>query len=107
MAQDHIHAKINFTDKAKFDSIGFDSKDIDFCKNEDNWNSVLNLQLLSEFENKSKSDATLEDWAKKNGKTEEDLFVDQNISFKIVDFKKFIENRVKNIIKKLKTIVTI
>ncbi len=107
VAQDHIHAKINFTDKAKFDSIGFDSKDIDFCKNEDNWNSVLNLQLLSELENKSKSDATLEDWAKKNGKTEEDLFVDQNIGFKIVDFKKFIENREKNILQKLKTIVTI
>jgi hypothetical protein len=39
--------------------------------------------------------------------TFKDLFVDKNISFKIADFKKFIENREKNILLKLKNIVTI
>lgn len=107
VVQDHIHAKIYFRDNNKFESIGFDKSDIDFCKNEGNWNSILNLQLLSELENKSKSDTSLEEWVKKNNKTEADLFVDKNISFKIADFKKFIENREKNILLKLKNIVTI
>ena len=57
MAEDHLHAKMNFIDAKRFASIGFAHGDVDFCQNEDNWNSVLNLQLLSEADNKSKGDS--------------------------------------------------
>ena len=103
VAEDHLHAKINFVDTARFNSIGFAPGDFDFCKNEENWNSVLNLQLLSEADNKSKGDSSLEDWCSKQGKTASDLFVDPGISQKIVDFKEFIENREKNLLKALKS----
>ena len=95
VAEDHLHAKMNFIDPKRFASIGFAPGDAAFCQNEGNWNSVLNLQLLSEADNKSKGDSSPEDWYNKEGKTAADLFVDQGISQKIVTFKGFIENREK------------
>ena len=104
MAEDHLHAKMNFIDAKRFASIGFAHGDVDFCQNEDNWNSVLNLQLLSEADNKSKGDSPpLEDWCSKEGKTAADRFLDQGISQKIVAFKGFIENREKNLLAALKS----
>lgn len=107
IAQDHMHCKTNFIDENKFKSIGFPSADVDFCKNEDHWNSVLNLQLLSESENKRKLTMPLEDWVKKNGVSNKALFLDKETSLKIVDFRNFIETRKKNIINKIKEIVSI
>lgn len=107
IAQDHMHCKTNFIDEDKFNSIGFSVNDIDFCKNEDNWNSVLNLQLLSELDNKSKGTTSLKDWASITKTTNKEMFLDDDTSLDIKDFKTFIEVRKKNIIKKIKEIISL
>ena len=105
VAQDHMHPKIFFEDKEKFESIGFSDEDKQFSSKKDNWNSVLNLQLLSENENKSKLKTPLKEWAEDKKKTNNELFLDDGISLDIKDFKSFIENRRKNLLKKLKEIL--
>ena len=107
IAQDHMHCKTNFIDENKFNSIGFSVNDIDFCKNEDNWNSVLNLQLLSELDNKSKGTTSLKEWAFDTKTTNKEMYLDDNTSLDIKDFKLFIDTRKKNIIKKIKEIVSL
>lgn len=107
IAQDHMHCKTNFIDEDKFNSIGFSTDDIDFCKNEDNWNSVLNLQLLSELDNKSKGTRSLKEWASDTKTTKKEMYLDDNTSLDIKDFKLFIDTRKKNIIKKIKEIVSL
>ena len=107
IAQDHMHCKTNFIDENKFNSIGFSVNDIDFCKNEDNWNSVLNLQLLSELDNKSKGTTSLKQWAFDTKTTNKEMYLDDNTSLDIKDFKLFIDTRKKNIIKKIKEIVSL
>lgn len=107
IAQDHMHCKTNFNDEVKFKSIGFPSTDVDFCKNEEHWNSVLNLQLLSESENKSKLTTPLKNWVKKKKIKNENLYLDEDTSLDIKDFRNFIETRKKNIISKIKEIVSI
>lgn len=107
IAQDHMHCKTNFIDEDKFNSIGFSVDDIDFCKNEDNWNSVLNLQLLSELDNKSKGTRSLKEWASDTKTTNKEMYLDENTSLDIKDFRLFIDTRKKNIIKKIKEIVSL
>ncbi|MGY5139376.1 DUF262 domain-containing protein [Mycoplasmopsis gallinarum] len=107
IAKDHMHCKKIFTDKDKFNSIGFPVNDIEFCKNEDNWNSVLNLQLLSELENKSKGSTSLEEWASNKQIKNKEMYLDDDTSLDIKDFKLFINVRKKNIIKKIKEIVNL
>lgn len=105
IAQDHMHPKTFFTDKEKFNSINFKSGDIEFCSKKENWNGILNLQLLSENDNKVKLKTPLIQWANDKKKTYQDLFVDDGVSLEIKDFKSFIENRRKNITEKLENIL--
>lgn len=107
IAQDHMHCKTIFIDEDKFNYIGFPVNDIEFCKNEDNWNSVLNLQLLSELENKSKGTTSLGEWASNKKIKNKEMYLDDVTSLDIKDFKLFINVRKKNIIKKIKEIVNL
>lgn len=107
IAQDHMHCKTNFNDDAKFNAIHFSPDDVDFCKNPENWNSVLNLQLLPELDNKSKSSMPLKAWADNTKITKKEMYLDEDTSLEIIEFRKFIESRKKNIIKKIKDIVSI
>lgn len=70
-------------------------------KNKDNWNSILNLQLLNGDLNRSKTNKSLIEWAKENCITNRELYLDDNISLNIEDFKFFIENRKVNLKKEL------
>lgn len=105
IAQDHMHPKVFFEDKKKFNSIGFNSADEQYCMNKEVWNSVKNLQLLSENENKTKLTMSLKDWANNNKKTHRDLFLNDNVSLDIKNFRAFIEDREKNLFDKLKEIL--
>lgn len=105
IAQDHMHPKVFFEDKQKFNNIGFDEADKQYCGNKDVWNSVKNLQLLSENENKTKLTMSLSDWVNKNHIAHRDLFLDNNVSLDIKDFKTFIENREKNLFERLKELL--
>ena len=105
VAQDHMHPKTYFTDKEKLASIGYDQKDEQYFTEKSIWNSVANLQLLSETDNKVKLKSPLKSWAEQNKKTKAELFLDKNISLEIKDFKHFINNRKKNLKAKLKEIL--
>ncbi|MCI1734115.1 MAG: DUF262 domain-containing protein [Bacilli bacterium] len=102
IAQDHMHPKTLFQDADKFAQIGFPPDQQDFCRNPENWNSVLNLQLLSEIENKSKGTALLKDWATEQKRTADDLNVPEGTSLETIDFQKFILERKKILFQKLK-----
>lgn len=67
------------------------------------YNTVLNLQLLPTGNNKSKNDTDLETWHNQN--PEYNLYVDEEISLNLKDFRTFIENRKQNIKKRLKEIL--
>ena len=70
------------------------------------WDSVLNLQLLDSRVNSSKGAAPLADWAEKYKVTNNKLFVDDNVSLNLKDFREFVESREKNMLYCLKKLLT-
>jgi uncharacterized protein with ParB-like and HNH nuclease domain len=106
VAQDHMHPKTYFEDSEKFATIGFPPDQIDFCRNPEHWNSVLNLQLLSEIENKSKNAALLDVWAREQKKTFADLNLPEGTSLEMIDFPAFIAARQKVLFDKLRKILS-
>ncbi len=107
IAEDHMHPKTQFENKAKLAALSLSPTQETFYKDKKNYNSVLNLQLLDDSKNKSKGDDELSKWAKINGKTAIDLYIDATTSLDIKDFENFIESRNKNLLAKLKSILSI
>lgn len=107
IAEDHMHPKITFIDKSRLDALNLDPEAREFYSNKCYYNSVLNLQLLGEVANKSKGDTPLADWAKENGYSNRELYLDDTTSLDIMDFRCFIETRRKNLTKKLKEIISV
>jgi uncharacterized protein with ParB-like and HNH nuclease domain len=66
--KDHIFAESHFT-KKQLRAKGIEDKELEFYLDKENYNSILNLQLLDGNENKSKKDADLSEWVKKESKT--------------------------------------
>jgi uncharacterized protein with ParB-like and HNH nuclease domain len=95
IAQDHMHPKTNFEDKGKLAELKLSEGDRKLFL--ENYNTVLNLQLLSSSENGSggKGDKPLQVWASEKHVAKRDLFVDEDTSLKIVDFLKFVKARKK------------
>ena len=98
-----MHPKTIFEIQSKLDSLGLTIDQETFYKN--NYNTVLNLQLLDELTNKSKGDTPLDQWAKAKGKSNTDLYVDTSVSLDIADFEKFIESRRTKLKNQLKTLI--
>lgn len=68
---DHLHPAVAFTAK-RLDQAEFpkDAPELrEFYEDPDNWNSLVNLHLLSESENTSKNDAPLREWLESRGET--------------------------------------
>ncbi len=107
IAEDHMHPKTVFETDQKIQALGLTSKQEEFYTDKKNYNSVLNLQLLEESKNKSKSDSPLSVWAKNNAIKPKDLFVEDNTSLDIKDFEKFIESRKLKLSVKLKEILNL
>ena len=103
IAEDHMHPKTIFENKNKLSSLGLTPDQEDFYKQ--NYNTVLNLQLLDEVANKSKNDDPLEQWVKDNSKKHEDLYVDPTVDLNILNFEKFIESRRAHLKNKLKALI--
>ena len=101
--QDHLHPAAIFKDQQRLsESIPY--KDLDYAKDEKHWNSVLNLQLLNDSLNESKSDKPLAEWAQENNMNKTSLLVPEDTSLDIKDFRSFIEKRrkfIKDYLKKL------
>lgn len=91
--KDHLHPAVKFKRLKESD---FSSKEeYDFYVDPNNWNSILNLQLLSSSSNESKNDEDLKDWvANKNIDLRMHL-IPENVSLDFRDFPQFIEARRK------------
>lgn len=102
--QDHLHPKVIFEDEDADTMLeyGIPEDDIDFAC--ENWNTVANLQLLEGGSNSSKNDTPLAEWVKKNHINKSKLFVEEDTSLDVKDFRAFIETRrstMKNLLKKI------
>ena len=105
VAQDHMHPKTSFEDKTTLAALNLSDEDRKFFR--DNYNTVLNLQLLGTQENGSggKSDTPLQDWANQNHVSNGTLFVNEDTSLAIKDFKAFVEARRLKLKEKLRQII--
>lgn len=94
--KDHLHPSSAFTD-ANLMAAGIDDPDLKmFFLDKAHCNSILNLQLLSENENKQKQDMSLEAWVKKYCSDPLALsshLIPTHVSLALTDFKAFIEAR--------------
>ena len=107
IAEDHMHPKVIFQDKSRMDALNLDPASREFYCDKNNYNSVLNLQLLEELTNKSKNETPLISWAQQKGISNRDLYVDDATSLDIMDFEEFIEARRRNLTVKLKEILSV
>ena len=82
-----------------------DSNKYRFYKNPENWNSILNLQLLSGASNESKNDEDLKDWVKDNNIDLALHLIPLNTSLDFNDFVTFITERKKLLLSTLKSII--
>lgn len=105
--QDHLHPATYFLSDEKLIACGIPNEDIEFAKDDKNWNSVSNLQLLVWQINESKNDKLLAEWAKETGVSNESMFLSKGTSLDIKDFKSFIIDRRKNIRDYLKKLIDI
>lgn len=105
--QDHLHPATYFLSDEKLNACGIPNEDIEFAKDDKNWNSVSNLQLLVWQINESKNDKLLAEWAKETGVSNESMFLSKGTSLDIKDFKSFIIDRRKNIRDYLKKLIDI
>jgi len=101
--KDHLHPSSYFLGLKKTDFA--DEKDYEFYTNPENWNSIINLQLLNSLLNESKQDATLKDWVKDNNISLENQLIPTGVSLDVYDFKLFVEERKKLLAKRLKKII--
>ena len=98
-----MHPKTMFENKQKLQSLCLTPEQEVFFK--ENYNTVVNLQLLEENKNKSKGDTPLADWVTNNAIQASDMYIDSSVSLDILLFEKFIESRKENITKKLKQVL--
>jgi uncharacterized protein with ParB-like and HNH nuclease domain len=101
--KDHIHPASIFRDKKIIESIKNETTR-SFMENPDNWNSILNLQLLNGDMNKSKTNKSLAAWADECNISHRKLYLDEDVSLDINNFERFIENRKANLKKALSEI---
>jgi len=100
--QDHIHPYIYF-EKLKQGTMS--DEDFAFYKDKENYNSILNLQLLPGSENSSKNDKPLADWVKEKNINLKEQLIPENVSLDVSDFRRFIEERKKILKERLFEIV--
>jgi len=97
---DHMHPQAQFDDYYKQLSNKEEKRDV-----WSRYNSIVNLQLLGENENKSKNDMSLEEWVKEIGKDrttlEKETYLPSNIGLSVDNFDEFYKERKKLLTKKL------
>ena len=101
--KDHIHPASFFRDEEKIKS-NLPESLWEFASNKENWNSILNLQLLNGEMNESKQDKPLIEWANKKNISKDYLYVDSNIGLEMKDFQEFINNRKEKLKEKIKSL---
>lgn len=100
--KDHLHPASKFEKLKESDFSSND--DFKFYTDKDNWNSILNLQLLSGAANESKSDEDLAEWVKQKNINLADHII-PNVSLDFNDFRDFIDERRKLLQTTIKRII--
>lgn len=101
--KDHMYPADYFR---KLKEIDFTEKlDYEFYSNPENWNSILNLQLLNEHLNTSKHAKRLEDWVNDENINKNQQLIPENISLNESNFPEFIQKRKEKLKTKLKKLV--
>lgn len=102
--KDHLHPASCFKSRRSLSKLGVPESDIDFYRDESNWNSILNLRHLDANENKSKQGKHLVQWVqdevKRQKTTEEKFCTERDLPVKssqldFANFKGFIAARRK------------
>ena len=104
VVQDHMHPRVTFENQLRLSALDLTPEQSQFFADPQNYNSVLNLQLLESSENASKNDASLADWVQSRGLKNYELLVDPDVSLDIKDFEAFIESRKRVLRDKLKSL---
>lgn len=101
--KDHLHPAAKF---CKLKESDFSNKEeYDFYRNVENWNSILNLQLLDGNINESKNDEELSEWVKDKNIDLKSHLIPENVSLEFKDFKNFIDKRKELLTTTIKAIV--
>ncbi|MBK8920296.1 MAG: hypothetical protein IPM81_02125 [Saprospirales bacterium] len=103
--KDHLHPSSFFRDYNNITNT-FNEEDREFCGHMENWNTIPNLQLLNGNLNKSKQDKSLEEWAKANHISNDELFVSRDTDLNVSNFRAFIVERKEVLKSKLKSIAS-
>lgn len=107
VVEDHMHPRIQFEDKEKLSALSLSKDDEKFFIDKQNYNTVVNLQLMEDSKNKSKGDDDLATWATNMKKLRKDLFVNDSTSLSIKDFEQFIKDRKSVLINELKKVLKV
>lgn len=101
--KDHLHPSSYFLALKENDCKNVE--EFQFFTDPQNWNSILNLQLLNSLLNESKQDKALSDWVKENNISLENQLIPNNVSLDVADFRAFIEERKKQLSARLRKMI--
>ncbi|MBK5262442.1 MAG: DUF262 domain-containing protein [Peptostreptococcaceae bacterium] len=102
--KDHLHPASFFKDRKNVEK-QIPVNNWDFALDSNNWNSVLNLQLLNGQLNESKQDKLLSKWVQQNKIGNQELYLEDLKSLEIGDFEEFIQSRRRKLVQKIKSLV--
>lgn len=101
--KDHLHPASMFEKLTEVDIP--DREKYLFYTNPENWNSILNLQLLSFSTNRSKSDEGLKEWVENNQIDRATQLIPTDASLEFDDFQDFITKRKELLKDTIKSII--
>ena len=103
--KDHLHPASYFLKLKRTDFS--DDATFAFYKDVNNWNSIVNLQLLNSSLNESKQDVPLCQWIREKNIDLDNQLIPKDVSLDVADFKQFIDKRRQYLKTQLKTIIGI
>ena len=101
--KDHLHPSSYFLGLKETDFAN--RKDYEFYTDPDNWNSIVNLQLLNSLLNESKLATPLDKWVEDNHINRENQLIPVGISLDVKDFRIFVKKRKELLSERLKKMV--
>ena len=102
--KDHLHPASKFL-KLTLNDCGGDENKYKFYTNPENWNSILNLQLLSSSTNESKNAEELKTWITEKNIDIASQLIPQNISLDFNEFETFVSKRKELLKTTIKSII--
>lgn len=102
--KDHLHPASKFLKLTEKD-FGGNVMKYKFYTNPENWNSILNLQLLSGTTNESKNDEDLASWVESQNIDLASQIIPKDVSLDFDDFEVFLSKRKELLINTIKSII--